>query len=153
METAVRLVALVGRAMESGGWLPITFHRVCEAGCSPIGITPELLTEFADYLQGEVAAGRLGVETIGEVVGGDAAPVREDWDRGRLVFSPADRQAFETESFGIFGRRSGLATERVQAALAARAAAGGRTLVLADLEPVARRGAWTGAGRSACRST
>jgi hypothetical protein len=51
--------------------------------------------------------------------------IAQDWDRGRLSFATADRPVFETEVFGILGRRAGLAPAQMREALAAREEAAG----------------------------
>ncbi|WP_181064491.1 polysaccharide deacetylase family protein [Pseudoclavibacter sp. AY1F1] len=82
------LKGLVGQVQNAGiGWMPITFHQVCEtAGCSTIGVTTEILETFASYLQTEVAAGRIEVRTTDSVIGGVAKPVRYgDWDPGQTA--------------------------------------------------------------------
>lgn len=81
------LKSLVVQAQTAGGWMPITFHRVCEtAGCSTIGVTTETLEQFASYLQDEAAAGRVAVQTVDEVIGGTAKPIRRgDWAVGQTA--------------------------------------------------------------------
>ena len=58
-----------------GGWVQFVFHRLCEQ-CGPYAITPAKLTAFLDFLQGEVAGGRVVVQTTAQVIGGPVqAPV------------------------------------------------------------------------------
>jgi peptidoglycan/xylan/chitin deacetylase (PgdA/CDA1 family) len=56
-----------------GGWVQFVFHRLCEQ-CGPYAITPAKLTAFLDFLQGEVAAGRVTVQTTAQVIGGPVQP-------------------------------------------------------------------------------
>ncbi|PPF86615.1 polysaccharide deacetylase [Pseudoclavibacter sp. RFBJ3] len=81
------LKSLVVQAQAAGGWMPITFHRVCETvGCSSIGVTTQTLEQFASYLRDEAAAGRVAVKTVDEVIGGEAKPVRQgDWPVGQTA--------------------------------------------------------------------
>jgi peptidoglycan/xylan/chitin deacetylase (PgdA/CDA1 family) len=58
-----------------GGWVQFVFHRLCEQ-CGPYAITPAKFTAFLDFLQGEVAGGRVTVQTTAQVIGGPVqAPV------------------------------------------------------------------------------
>ena len=41
-----------------GGWVQFVFHRLCEQ-CGPYAITPAKFTALLDFLQGEVASGRV----------------------------------------------------------------------------------------------
>jgi peptidoglycan/xylan/chitin deacetylase (PgdA/CDA1 family) len=56
-----------------GGWVQFVFHHVCEQ-CGPYAISAAKLTAFLDFLQGEVAAGRVAVQTTAQVIGGDVQP-------------------------------------------------------------------------------
>jgi peptidoglycan/xylan/chitin deacetylase (PgdA/CDA1 family) len=56
-----------------GGWVQFVFHRLCEQ-CGPYAITAAKLTAFLDFLQGEVAAGRVAVRTTAQVIGGPVQP-------------------------------------------------------------------------------
>jgi peptidoglycan/xylan/chitin deacetylase (PgdA/CDA1 family) len=56
-----------------GGWVQFVFHRLCEQ-CGPYAISPAKLTAFLDFLQGEVASGRVTVETTAQVIGGPVQP-------------------------------------------------------------------------------
>ncbi|WP_245861605.1 cell wall-binding repeat-containing protein [Compostimonas suwonensis] len=64
---------------DGGGWVQLTFHRVCAAGCDTLAITPELFQEFAAWLAPRAAAENTVVKTVGQVIGG---PVKD------LVGSP-----------------------------------------------------------------
>jgi peptidoglycan/xylan/chitin deacetylase (PgdA/CDA1 family) len=56
-----------------GGWVQFVFHRLCER-CGPYAITPANFTAFLDFLQGEVAGGRVTVLTTAQVIGGPTQP-------------------------------------------------------------------------------
>jgi hypothetical protein len=56
-----------------GGWVQFVFHHLCEQ-CDPYAITPSKLTALLDFLQGEVAAARVTVQTTAQVVGGTVSP-------------------------------------------------------------------------------
>jgi peptidoglycan/xylan/chitin deacetylase (PgdA/CDA1 family) len=56
-----------------GGWVQFVFHRLCEQ-CGAYAITPAKFTALLDFLQGEVAAGRLTVQTTAQVIGGTVQP-------------------------------------------------------------------------------
>jgi hypothetical protein len=56
-----------------GGWVQFVFHRLCEQ-CGPYAITPAKFTAFLDFLQGEVAGGRVVVQTTAQVIGGPLQP-------------------------------------------------------------------------------
>jgi len=56
-----------------GGWVQFVFHRLCEQ-CGPYAITPAKFTAFLDFLQGEVAGGRVTVQTTAQVIGGPVQP-------------------------------------------------------------------------------
>ena len=56
-----------------GGWVQFVFHRLCEQ-CGAYAITPVKFTALLDFLQGEVAAGRVTVQTTAQVIGGTVQP-------------------------------------------------------------------------------
>jgi peptidoglycan/xylan/chitin deacetylase (PgdA/CDA1 family) len=56
-----------------GGWVQFVFHRLCEQ-CGAYAITPSKFTALLDFLQGEVAAGRVTVQTTAQVIGGTVQP-------------------------------------------------------------------------------
>jgi peptidoglycan/xylan/chitin deacetylase (PgdA/CDA1 family) len=56
-----------------GGWVQFVFHRLCEQ-CGAYAITPSKFTALLDFLQGEVAAGRVTVQTTSQVIGGTVQP-------------------------------------------------------------------------------
>jgi peptidoglycan/xylan/chitin deacetylase (PgdA/CDA1 family) len=56
-----------------GGWVQFVFHRLCEQ-CGPYAISPAKFTAFLDFVQAEVAGGRVTVQTTAQVVGGEVRP-------------------------------------------------------------------------------
>jgi peptidoglycan/xylan/chitin deacetylase (PgdA/CDA1 family) len=68
---------------QSTDWVQYVFHRVCDKStgghCGAYTIAPSKLTAFLDFLQGEVTAGRVVVETTGQVIGGPLNPAC-NWD-------------------------------------------------------------------------
>jgi peptidoglycan/xylan/chitin deacetylase (PgdA/CDA1 family) len=56
-----------------GGWVQFVFHRVCES-CGAYSITTAKLTALLDFLQAEVNAGRVSVQTTAQVIGGPVNP-------------------------------------------------------------------------------
>ena len=64
-------------------WVQYVFHRVCDAStgghCGAYAISPSDLSAFLDFLQGEINAGRVVVETTAEVIGGPLNPACQ-WD-------------------------------------------------------------------------
>ena len=67
------LQGIVLRAEQTGGWVPITFHNVCDSGCE-INITPKLFAEFAGWLAERQATQGTAVLAVGDVIGGETAP-------------------------------------------------------------------------------
>jgi peptidoglycan/xylan/chitin deacetylase (PgdA/CDA1 family) len=63
---------------QSTDWVQFVFHRVCDAStgghCGAYTIAPTKLSAFLDWLQGEVTAGRVVVETTAQVIGGPLNP-------------------------------------------------------------------------------
>ena len=53
-----------------GGWVPITFHKLC-AGCDTESIPPAELSSFLDWLQGQQG---VQVKTVHQVIGGAELP-------------------------------------------------------------------------------
>lgn len=66
------LKGYVMSAEQTGGWLQIVMHHVCD-GCSPLAISPASFTEFLDWLTPRGAIGT-HVGTVHEVLGGAVAP-------------------------------------------------------------------------------
>lgn len=70
------LQAIVLQAEFVGGWVPITFHELCEQpGCSDIGISVELFESFLDWLAPRAASSGTVVQTVDEVIGGGVHPL------------------------------------------------------------------------------
>ena len=68
--TLADLEAVVTRAEATGGWMPITFHNICESGCGVYSTTPEIFTAFLAWLQTQ----NVSVETVHQVIGGPVQP-------------------------------------------------------------------------------
>jgi peptidoglycan/xylan/chitin deacetylase (PgdA/CDA1 family) len=68
---------------QSTDWVQFVFHKVCDAStgghCGPYSISPSKLSAFLDFLQAEVNAGRVVVETTTQAVGGSLNPACH-WD-------------------------------------------------------------------------
>lgn len=62
---------LVSNAENTGGWLPIVFHHICENNCDAYATTPEIFSSFLSWLQGQ---GDVSVKTVGQVIGGTVQP-------------------------------------------------------------------------------
>jgi peptidoglycan/xylan/chitin deacetylase (PgdA/CDA1 family) len=80
-------------ASQSSDWVQFVFHKVCDRGtgghCGAYSITRAKLTAFLDFLQGEVTAGRVVVETTSQVIGGPLNPTCH-WDTdGSGCIAPA----------------------------------------------------------------
>src|SRR5581483_12035122 len=58
----------------AAGWVPLVFHQICNA-CDSDWISQSDFSSFLDWLSGEVAAGRVIVKTVQQVVGGSVQPV------------------------------------------------------------------------------
>jgi endoglucanase len=56
-----------------GGWVQLLIHHLC-VQCDPYSMTVPDFTTFLDWLQGEVAAGRVVVATTDDVIGGPLNP-------------------------------------------------------------------------------
>ena len=70
---------------QSADWVQFVFHRVCDAStgghCGAYAISPGDLSAFLDFLQAEVNAGRVVVETTAQVIGGQLNPACQ-WNTG-----------------------------------------------------------------------
>jgi peptidoglycan/xylan/chitin deacetylase (PgdA/CDA1 family) len=70
---------------QSTDWVQFVFHRVCDKStgghCGAYSISPADLSAFLDFLQAEVSAGRVVVETTAQVIGGPLNPAC-NWDTG-----------------------------------------------------------------------
>jgi endoglucanase len=56
-----------------GGWVQLLIHHLCN-GCDAYSMTVPDFTAFVDWLQGEVASGRVVVKTTDQVIGGSVQP-------------------------------------------------------------------------------
>ncbi len=52
-----------------GGWVQLTFHHICN-GCDAYSITATDMQSLLDWLNTQVIAGAVAVETTGQVIGG-----------------------------------------------------------------------------------
>jgi peptidoglycan/xylan/chitin deacetylase (PgdA/CDA1 family) len=55
-------------------WVQFFFHHYCPSHCGAYTIQPEKFAAFLDFLQTEVAAGRVSVQTTAQVIGGAVNP-------------------------------------------------------------------------------
>ena len=55
-----------------GGWVQLLIHHLCN-GCDAYSMTVPDFTAFVDWLQGEVASGRVVVKTTDQVIGAPVA--------------------------------------------------------------------------------
>ncbi len=67
------LNAQADAAVNGDRWVQFVFHRVCES-CGAYAITPTKLDALLDFLQQEVNAGRVVVQTTTQVIGGPVNP-------------------------------------------------------------------------------
>lgn len=58
---------VTGTRQESGGWVILIFHHVCDS-CDYYAVEPEILTRFIRWLAEQQALHRLSVKTVGEVM-------------------------------------------------------------------------------------
>jgi len=90
-KTAIKLSTLESYVLnaeadaQSTDWVQFVFHRVCDKStgghCGSYSISPGDLSAFLDFLQAEVSAGRVVVETTAQVIGGPLNPACQ-WDTG-----------------------------------------------------------------------
>ncbi len=70
---------------QSTDWVQFVFHTVCDKStggrCGAYSISPGKLSAFLDFLQAEVNAGRVVVETTAQAIGGPLNPACQ-WDTG-----------------------------------------------------------------------
>ncbi len=64
------LESVVTQAESSGGWVPITFHNICNNDCDPYSVSPSLFSSFIQWL----SAQPVSVKTVRQVVGGSVHP-------------------------------------------------------------------------------
>jgi peptidoglycan/xylan/chitin deacetylase (PgdA/CDA1 family) len=55
-------------------WVQLFFHHFCSAHCGAYTVQPTKFAAFLDFLQLEVAAGRVTVQTTAQVIGGPVNP-------------------------------------------------------------------------------
>jgi peptidoglycan/xylan/chitin deacetylase (PgdA/CDA1 family) len=70
MQTAVTTAESTG-----GGWVPFTFHNICESGCGDPTTTPALFEQFVQWLAARESTNNTVVRTVGDVIGTAAQPV------------------------------------------------------------------------------
>jgi peptidoglycan/xylan/chitin deacetylase (PgdA/CDA1 family) len=63
-------VAATGQTL----WVQLVFHHFCAAHCGAYTIQPDKFTALLDFLQTEVTAGRVSVQTTAQVIGGPVNP-------------------------------------------------------------------------------
>jgi hypothetical protein len=56
-------------AQNSGGWVQLTFHHICNGG-DAYSITAATMQSLLDWLNTQVTSGAVAVETTGQVIGG-----------------------------------------------------------------------------------
>jgi peptidoglycan/xylan/chitin deacetylase (PgdA/CDA1 family) len=56
-----------GMRKESGGWMILIFHHVCDA-CDYFAVQPDVLQRFIRWLAEEQAQGRIQVRSVGEII-------------------------------------------------------------------------------------
>lgn len=70
---------------QSTDWVQYVFHRVCDKStgghCGAYSISPSDLSALLDFLQGEINAGRVVVETTAQVIAGPLNPACQ-WNTG-----------------------------------------------------------------------
>ena len=68
--------AVINAQNNGGGWVILTFHRICENNCDTLAVAPALLAQFVQWLQTQTSnpAQRTSVETVQQVIGGTVKP-------------------------------------------------------------------------------
>jgi peptidoglycan/xylan/chitin deacetylase (PgdA/CDA1 family) len=56
-------------------WIQFVFHRYCDAHCGAYTVQPAKFGALLDFLQAEVQAGRVSVQTTVQVIGGSVSPI------------------------------------------------------------------------------
>jgi hypothetical protein len=77
LSTMVQYVLNAEAGVEASGqtlWVQFVFHRFCEAHCGAYTVQPDKFTALLDFLQVEVAGGRVSVQTTAQVIGGPVNP-------------------------------------------------------------------------------
>jgi peptidoglycan/xylan/chitin deacetylase (PgdA/CDA1 family) len=65
---------VVTTAERTGGWLPFTFHRICDNNCDRLSISTSMLDSFVSWLGTRSDRGTV-VKTVDQVIGGPVRPV------------------------------------------------------------------------------
>ena len=68
--TLADLESVVTNAESAGGWVPITFHHICDNACDPYSVSTSLFSSFIQWLSTQPVS----VETVGQVIGGSVQP-------------------------------------------------------------------------------
>jgi hypothetical protein len=71
--TVSALEAAVTQGEQTGGWVPLVFHHICNS-CDPDFITQGDFKTFLDWLQGQEQTNNVVVETMQQVIGGAFQP-------------------------------------------------------------------------------
>jgi len=61
---------LVTGAESKGGWLPLTFHHICDDDCNAYSTSPAVLSSFLAWLQNQ----DVQIKTVNQVMGGPVNP-------------------------------------------------------------------------------
>ncbi|MGA1838873.1 polysaccharide deacetylase family protein [Herbiconiux sp. 11R-BC] len=69
--TLADLKASVTNAEKTGGWVPFTFHNICDTGCD-LNVTPAVFTQFVQWLKPRALTNNTVVKTVDQVIGGTA---------------------------------------------------------------------------------
>ena len=68
--------AVTNAQNNGGGWVILTFHHICDNTCDPLAVTPELFTQFVQWLQTQTStpADNTVVKDVQQVIGGPVNP-------------------------------------------------------------------------------
>ncbi|NJC22650.1 peptidoglycan/xylan/chitin deacetylase (PgdA/CDA1 family) [Arthrobacter pigmenti] len=61
----------------TGGWVQLTFHRLCTTACDNISIKENVFEEFLEWLEERTRNSNVVVRTVEEVISGAVQPVAE----------------------------------------------------------------------------
>jgi peptidoglycan/xylan/chitin deacetylase (PgdA/CDA1 family) len=64
---------VTGTRQESGGWVILIFHHVCDS-CDYYAVRPDILNRFIRWLAEQQSLGRLRVQTVGQVMLAGVSP-------------------------------------------------------------------------------
>jgi peptidoglycan/xylan/chitin deacetylase (PgdA/CDA1 family) len=67
--------AVTNAEQSGGGWVQLTFHNICDSGCSDPTTTPALFEDFVEWLAPRAQSNNTVVKTVGDAIGGSALPV------------------------------------------------------------------------------